>query len=429
MKTFEFDYGHGTKKFQLDEERIIDVLKTADFPPIKNLKEAVHEALYHPIGLPPIDQIVKPGQTIAFICNDLTRVANSFEFMPLLLDEMNKLGVPDENMKIIFSLGTHREMTPAEWEEAVGKEVANRVKMYNSICDNQEDFEYFGTTAMGTPVWLNKQICDVDHVFMTGSIVQHFFSGFGGGRKAILPGCAAMETIRHNHSFMMKPEAVIGKLDDNPCYEDQIQGVALFAKDHSLFLFNVVMDAHHHILKIFAGDYIKAHRQACEFVEKVYSSEIEQQADIVIASCGGFPKDINIYQMQKTMDNAVCATKKGGAVIIFAECIEGSGNKTLEETFNRLGSTKAIKEELEKDFKIGEHKAYALSRLMEKAHFYLVTAVDKGLANKMLFAGAFDTFEEALEAAEKQVGKGTIILMPEGSLTVPKLKEKNSAAD
>ncbi len=424
MKTFEFDYGKGKKQFQIEEERILAELKTANFPPIKDLKTAVHDALYNPIGLPPIDQIVKPGQTVAFICNDLTRVANSFEFMPLLLNEMNKLGVPDENMKVVFSLGTHREMTPEEWEQAIGKETVSRVKCYNSVCEKKEDFEYQGTTPMGTPVWINKEICDVDHVFMTGSIVQHFFSGYGGGRKAVLPGCASLETITHNHSFMMQPEAHIGKLDGNPVYEDQMAGIALFAKNRSLFLFNVVMNAHHQILKIFAGDYIKAHREACKFVDKVYGCEIDQVADIVIASCGGYPKDINVYQMQKTMDNAVCAAKPGGAVILFAECVEGSGNKTLEETCARLGSCDAIKEELEKDFRIGAHKAYAITRLMKKAKFFLVSTIDRNLAKQLLFDGAYDTFEEALEAAEKKVGKGTIILMPEGSLTVPIVREE-----
>ncbi len=424
MKTFEFAYGKGTQKFQLDEERIIGELRTESFPPITDLPKAIDRAIHHPIGLPPIDEIVKPGQTVAFICNDLTRVANSFEFMPVLLDEMNRLGVPDENMHILFSLGTHRAMSHDEMVEAVGEEVASRVKMYNSIATQDEDFEYFGTTSRGTPVWINKKICHVDHVILTGSIVHHYFSGYGGGRKAVLPGCAAMETVRVNHSFMLQPEAEIGRMEGNPCYEDQMEGVALFAKGRSLFLFNAVLNAHHQILRIFAGDYKEAHDEACKFVDEVYGCEIEEKADIVIASCGGFPKDINVYQMQKTMDNAVCAVNQGGAVILFAECIEGSGSQVLEETCRRLGSPDAIKAELEKDFRIGANKAYAVTRLMKKAKFYLVSAVDRKMAKEMLFEGAFDNFEDALKAAEEKVGKGKVILMPEGSLTVPRLKAK-----
>lgn len=425
MKTFEFAYGQGKKTFSLEEERIIKEVRTEPFDPIKDLKAAIHDVLYHPVALPSIDQIVRPGQKVAFICNDLTRVANSFEFMPILLDEMNKLGVKDEDMHILFSLGTHRAMTHEEMIRAVGENVASRVRMYNSISTQTEDFRYFGTTSRGTPVWINKHICDVDHVILTGSIVHHYFSGYGGGRKAILPGCAAMETVRVNHSFMLQPEAAIGRMDGNPCYEDQVEGVKLFAKGRSLFLFNAVLNAHHQILKVFAGDVFKAHREACKFVDKVYGCEIPELADIVVASCGGYPKDINVYQMQKTMDNAVCAVKQDGAVILFAECVEGSGSQVLEETCKRLGSPDAIRAELEKDFQIGANKAFAVTRLMKKAKFYLVSSLDRKMAREMLFEGAFDTFEEALAAAEVKIGRnGKVILMPEGSLTVPRLEEK-----
>ncbi len=419
MRTYEFAYGKGSQKVQLDEQRIIKEVVTEPFPPITNLPDAIREVIYNPIGLPSLAKSVKPGQKIAFVCNDLTRVANSFEFMPVFLDEMNKLGVPDENMHIVFSLGSHRAMTPEEMEYAVGKEVAGRVKMYNSICTQDEDFEYFGTTSRGTPVYLHKLVCHVDHVILTGSIVQHYFSGYGGGRKALLPGVAAMETIRHNHSFMLKQEAQIGKLDGNPVYEDQMEGVALFAKNHSCFLFNAVLNARHQILKIFAGDYNLAHREACKFVDKVYGCEISELADIAVVSCGGYPKDMNVYQMQKTMDNAVCAVKPGGAVILFAECIEGSGSKAMEETCQRLGSIQAIKDEVAKNFVIGGHKVFAVTRLMEKAHFYLISKLDKTLAKQMFFEGVYDDFDSALAAAEAKVGKGKIVLMPEGSLTVP----------
>lgn len=424
MTKYSFAYGRGTKEFELNEKLVLKEVRTKPFEPMKDVKQGVLDAIYHPLACSPINEIIKPGQKVAFICNDLTRVANSFEFMPVLVNEMNKLGIKDEDMHILFSLGTHREMTLEEMETAVGKEVASRLKMYNSLCNNQEDFQYFGTTSRGTPVWINKKICDVDHVIMTGSIVHHYFSGYGGGRKAILPGCAAMETVRVNHSFMLDPEAGLGKTKGNPCYEDQMEGVALFAKGRSLFLFNGVLNAKHQFLKMFAGNYIKAHEEACKFVDEVYGSVIPQEADVVIASCGGYPKDINVYQMQKTMDNAACAVRKNGAVIMLADCEEGSGSKVLEEACKRLGSPKAIKEELEKDFRIGANKAYAVTRLMEKAQYYLVTRLDRQMAKEMLFSGAFDTVEEALAAAEDSIGKiNSVILMPEGGLTVPRVEK------
>ena len=425
LKTYELPYGDTVKTVALPEDEVIAEDRTKSFTPIPKeaVKSKILEAIRNPIGIGPLDERVKPGDTVCFICNDLTRVANSFDFMPVFLDEMNRLGVPDENMKIVFSLGTHRNMTHDEMVEAVGAEVASRVKMINSDCHVDQDFLYFGQTSRGTPVLINKNICDVDHVILTGTIVYHYFSGYGGGRKAVLPGCAAMETVRKNHSFMLDPHAGLGKTVGNPVYEDQMEGVARFAKGRSLFLFNAILNAKHQFLRMFAGDYIAAHKEACKFVDEVYGCVIPKLADMVIVSCGGYPKDINVYQMQKTMENASCAVRKDGVVILLADCEEGSGSKVLEETFRRLKTPAAIKAELEANFKIGANKAYAITRPIEKARYILVTSLDRQLAKDMLFTGAVDTVEEALEIAKQYVGETPdMILMPEGSLTVPRVE-------
>lgn len=419
---FSYKYGHGYKDFALDDSKIMAEIKMPEVQPIEDLRQAVADAVYHPIGSRPLNELVGAGSKVVFICNDPTRVANSHEFMPLLVNELNSLGVRDSDMKIVFALGTHRKMTAAEMTEAVGADVAARLEMYNSDCNAAEDFAYFGETSFGTPVWINKLICDADLVIMTGSIVHHFFSGFGGGRKAILPGVAAMETIRKNHSLMMDHNAQLGKLKGNPVYEDQVEGVRLFAKQHQLFLFNVVLDAKKQFLKIFAGDWVEAHLQACDFVNQVYGVEIPAPADIVIASCGGYPKDINVYQLQKTMDNAWCAVKDGGVVIIIGECEEGSGSSALEKALQAHPSPDAVKAQLEKNFVIGAHKAFAITRLMKKARFILVSALDKKIAGDLLFETA-DTVEEAVKmAAAHTDGDYRIILMPQGSLTVPIVK-------
>lgn len=420
---YSYKYGHGYKNFSLEQEKVMAEIKVAQMEPLTDLKQAVLDAIYHPIGSKPLNELLQPGQKVAFICNDPTRVANSHDFMPILVEELNKMGIKDEDMRIVFALGTHRKMTQEEMIEAVGEDVAKRLPMYNSDCNKQEDFEYFGETSFGTPVWLNKLICDVDLVVMTGTIVHHFFSGFGGGRKAVLPGVAAMETIRRNHSLMMSPDAQLGKLHGNPVYEDQMEGVRLFAKEHRMFLFNAILDAKKQFLKIFAGDWEKAHLEACKFVDKVYGVEIDAPADIVIASCGGYPKDINVYQLQKTMDNAWCAVKDGGVVIIIGECEEGSGSAALEKALQEHPSPDAIKAQLEKNFVIGAHKAFAITRLMKKAKFILVSALDKKIASDLLFE-AVDNVDEAIELAEKYVGSDyKIILMPQGSLTVPLLRK------
>ncbi len=300
--------------------------------------------------------------------------------------------------------------------EEVGESVAKRVKMYNSDCRAEGQFQYSGDTSRGTPVYFNKLVTEVDHIICTGSVVHHFFSGFGGGRKAMLPGVSAYETVRRNHSMMLDPDAVIGKLDGNPVYHDQVEGVEMCRPS---FLINAVLDEQKRFLKFFAGDYITAHREACKFVDQVYGAEVKQQADLVIASCGGYPKDINVYQVQKTMDNAWCAVKEGGVVIILGECREGSGSAQYEKTMQENPSPDLVEKSLRANFEIGAHKAYAVTRLMKKAEFIMVSCMETQLSEMLLFTPA-KTIEQALTLAYEKLGpRPSVILMPMGSLTVP----------
>ncbi len=419
MKEYTFAYGRGGMTFSLDERRVVAEITVPRFPPLADVRSAILEALERPVGRGPLRGRVRPGDTVTFICNDTTRAAGGSEFMPVLADEMNRLGVPDRDMRIVFALGAHRPMTAGEMREAAGAEVASRIAMSCSDANVPGDFEYFGATSRFTPVLINKRVCHSDHVILTGTVTHHFFSGYGGGRKAVFPGCAAMESIRRNHSFMLDPASGLGKTVGNPVYEDQMEAVAMWAKGRDVFLLNTVLDAERRFLRVFAGDWKAAHEQARAFVDRVYGVPIAREADIVVASCGGWPKDINVYQAQKTMDNAALAVREGGCVVLVAECAEGSGSAELERACRRLKSPGAVEAELRKRFVIGAHKAYAISRLMRKARFFLVSALNPELARGMFFTPA-RSVREALAAAEREVGAdSTVALMPAGGLTVP----------
>lgn len=415
-KEYAFKYGRGEIRFLLDPARVKGELRIREFPPLPDPKTAILEALENPLGSPPFRQIVKPGQTVGFIVNDPTRVANSEFFMPLLIDEMNRAGVPDERMFVIFAAGAHRELSPGEMADLVGSETARRVGMYNSNAYDPDQFQYAGTTSRGTPVAFHKRVMAADHIVCTGSIVHHYFAGFGGGRKAMLPGVAAYETICRNHALMLEPGAEIGKLGGNPVYEDQIEGVEFRRPS---FLLNVVLNEKKEFLRVFAGDYIRAHLAACEFVDRVYGVPIDRPADVVIATCGGYPKDINVYQLQKTMDNAWVAVREGGAVIILGECEEGVGSDLYLKWMKDYKTPKKIEEETRREFIVGGHKAYAVTRLMKKAMFILVSGLEPDLARTLLFHPA-KNMAEALQAAFAKTGPNPdILLMPQGSLTVP----------
>lgn len=415
-KKYTYPYGRGDVSFSLDASLVMDELYSKEFPVIPNPKDAICAAIRNPIGSKPLQDIVKAGETVAFIVNDTTRVANSHVFMPVLLDELNAAGIPDEDMRIVFALGAHRLMSEEEMAKEVGAEVASRVKMYNSDCKDESQFQFFGTTSYGTPVYFSKKAVEVDHIICTGSVVHHFFAGFGGGRKAMFPGVSSYETIRKNHSMMLDPNAVIGKLEGNPIYHDQVEGTEMCRPS---FLVNVVLNEKKEFLQVFAGDYIQAHLECCQFVNEVYGVPIKKEADLVIASCGGYPKDINVYQLQKTMDNAWCAVREGGVVIILGECIEGSGSATYEETMRKYRTPAEVETAIRENFQIGAHKAYAVTRLMKKAEFILVSSLAPDLAELLLFTPAKD-IEDAIRLALTKVGPNPdITLMPMGSLTVP----------
>ena len=419
MNEYAFKYGKGKLSFRLDPSLVVDELKIKDYPVLADPAAAVRQAIAQPIGCKPLREVVKPGETVVFIVNDPTRVANSHVFMPILLDEMNAAGIPDSKMTIIFALGTHRLMTEAEMVQEVGESVAKRVKMVNSDAKDASQFTYFGETSRGTPVWFHNVVAQADHIICTGSIVHHFFAGFGGGRKAMFPGVAAYETIRKNHSMIFDPAARIGKLEGNPVYHDQVEGVEMLRPS---FLLNVVLNEKKEFLAVFAGDYIEAHLTGCRFVDEVYGAELDAPADLVIATCGGYPKDINVYQMQKTMDNAAVAVRDGGVVILLGECSEGTGSATYEDWMRRYQTPERIEEKVRADFQIGAHKAYAVTRLMKKAEFILISAMQPDFASMLLFTPARD-MDEALALAFAKLGpKPRIVLMPQGSLTVPRIR-------
>jgi nickel-dependent lactate racemase len=319
-------------------------------------------------------------------------------------------------MFIIFAAGAHRELTEAEMVELVSPEVARRIKMYNPNAQDPAQFTHVGTTSRGNAVYFQTRVVEADHIICTGSIVYHFFAGFGGGRKALLPGVAAYETIRRNHALMLEPGAGLGRLKGNPVHEDQMEGAEMRRPS---FLLNVVLNERKEFLKIYAGDYIQAHLEGCKFVEAIYGTEIPQPADLVIASCGGYPKDINVYQLQKTMDNAWLAVRQGGVVIILGECAEGVGSDQYLQWMQEYKTPERIEEKIRSDFVVGGHKAYAVTRLMKRAQFILISGLDSALVRSLRFTPAQD-MTAALQIAFAKLGpKSRILLMPQGSLTVP----------
>ncbi len=413
-------YGKREITFNTDGYNCLGELKIADIPPVIDPVSAIREALAKPIGSLPLTRMLSEGDSVALIVNDDTRVANTSFFLPYLLEELGTAGVRQENITIVFSNGTHRLLPENTQRELLGEEIFNTYKIINHDCHDRDNLVYLGDTSRGNRVQISRYVAQADKIILTGSIVYHFFAGYGGGRKAVVPGVAGYDTILFNHSLMLEPGAEIGRLEGNPVHEDLLEAVNLVKPD---FLFNVVLNEKKQFLGFFAGDYLKAHKAACEMVDRAYGVKINETADIVVAGCGGYPKDLNLYQAQKTLDNAVRAVSPGGVIVLLAQCPEGLGSTVLEEWLHRYSSPREIYEAVRDEFVIGGHKAYAITRLTERAKIILVSELAPSLVKKAYLTPA-DTLEQAMEMAKDFLGKEkpSVYLMPQGSLTLPFLR-------
>ena len=379
--------------------------------------EIVRGALAHPIGTPRLCEMVKPGQKVVIVTSDITRPMPTSRVMPFVLEELDRAGVRDADVTLVFATGVHRKPPAEECRKLAGDLAYSRIKCIGS--DN-EDVSYLGRTSRGTEVEIMRLVAEADFRICLGNIEFHYFAGFSGGAKAIVPGCAARRTIKANHSLMMDPRSFAGNIVDNPVRLDLEEAVDMRRPQ---FILNVVLDAHKQIKYAVAGDMIEAHRVGCEFLRKAYLCPIEAEADVVLASMGGSPKDLDLYQSQKAIDNAFHAVKKGGVIILVASCREGFGEKTFEAWFKEAKTSDDLIKRIKADFQLGGHKAAAIAKTLAKARIWL----HSDLADEVV-EGAFlrpiHDVQAALDEALREAGPAAkVIVMPYSGSTLPALKK------
>ncbi len=411
-------YGHERIPLELPDGVSYQLLQADRKEPLADPEESLLKALRNPIASPPLRKVVKAGETVCLLVNDSTRVARSEFFLPYLVEELREAGIKEKDMFIVFTNGSHRALERSEMESLVGRAVASKIPMYNHFSRNSEDMVYVGKTSFDTSVYVNKKVMEADLRILTGSVVHHFFAGFGGGRKALIPGVAGWETIEHNHSLLFDDRAYSGRLNGNPVHEDLLEAALMVGGG---FLLNTVLDQDKQILGFFAGDMIQAHLEACNMVEQVNGVQIKELADLVIASCGGHPKDINVYQAHKTLDNAMRAVKPGGQVILVASCAEGVGSDAYEQWAVKYSSLPELEAALRKNFALGGHKAFTVARLLQRGRVYLVSDLEPDQAAMLGFI-PLSSLEEAVAKVYGNKKSFLTYVIPQGSLVVPHIK-------
>lgn len=410
---FRYGYGRGVKEFDINDANILAELKQNNVKYGLTGIDEVRRALNEPIGTPGLSEIIKKGEKIAIVTSDITRPMPTKIVLPAVMDELLKAGADYNDITVVFALGSHRSHTEDEKRYLVGDEIYEKVRCMDS---DAKRCKFLGTTSRGTPVEIFEEVADAQRIICLGNIEYHYFAGYSGGAKAIMPGVSTRAAIQANHSAMVMDAARAGAAEDNPVRQD-IDEVARFVPID--FILNVVLDENKNIIKAVAGHYIHAHREGCRFLDSLYKVTIPRRADIVITTPGGFPKDINLYQAQKALDNAKHAVRDGGIIILLAACTEGYGEKVFERWINESDSPDSLVTRIKTNFELGGHKAAAIALVEKKARVFIVSDLERSMAER-LYMEPFGSMEEALDKAFRELGPdASVLLMPHGGSTLP----------
>lgn len=411
----DFGYGKGVQSVDLPDQNLIANLTANPMEHPRHGVDAVAYALNHPIGSGKLSESVHPGQTVAIITSDISRPMPTWDVLPSVLAELYSAGIAKEDITLVFALGSHRKHTVEEMRHLAGS-CYDEIRCVDS---DPEDCVHLGTTSRGTPVDITRVVAEADVRICLGNIEFHYFAGYSGGAKAIMPGVSTPNAIQSNHRMMVSQDACAGKLEGNPIREDIEEAGTICGID---YIVNVVLDEHKQIVHAVAGDVTAAHRAGCAYLDQMYRKPIAQQADIVLVSQGGAPKDANLYQTQKALDNAKHAVKDGGTIILIGACPEGLGSAKFEAWLTGSQTAHEMVERIGREFELGGHKAAAIGMVLERANIDLVSEMDDDFV-RSIFLTPRASAQEALNCALQKYGPdATVIAMPYGGATLPILR-------
>ena len=418
MKEFLLPYGKGKVSLSIEEAHFAGELVSGiqSYRPEFSPEKIVQDALEHPIGSPRLCDIVPGKKKIVIISSDHTRPVPSHIIMPLLLSEIRK-GNPEAEITILISTGLHRLTTREELRAKYGDEIFEKEKIVVHDCDDAENMVYIGKLPSGGDIILNRLAVEADLLVAEGFIEPHFFAGFSGGRKSLLPGVASRATVMYNHNsaFIDHPRARTGIIDGNPIHDDMLYAARLARLD---FIINVVIDAAHNPIYAVAGDCDLAHRKGRDFL--IRHCQVEAvPADIVVSTNGGYPLDQNIYQSVKGMTAAEATVKEGGVIIMLSEAADGHGGKSFHETFRDEKDLKRMMDTFlnraPEETIIDQWQSQIFARVLQKARVVFVSSSEDRVVEDLHMIPAHSV-EEAMETAKRLVNKKdyAVTVIPDG---------------
>ena len=400
---------YGKKIIDLDipEKNISDIVSGDNNVIKKDEKDIISRALTGPVSSPLLSEIARAKTSAIILVSDITRPCPSYKFLPQIVGELVSGGIELNNIKVILGLGIHRPHTDDERKKLVGDFVFENIKVIDSDPDKAK---LIGTTSRGTPVEVFEEALNCDLLIVTGNIEYHYFAGYSGGAKAVMPGVCTRASIQANHSMMLDSRSAAGNIEDNPVRADIEEAGRMVGID---FIFNVILDDSKNIIDAVAGKNSDALLEGVKRYDSIYKREVDNLADIVITSPGGYPKDINLYQSQKALENIKDIVRSGGTIILIASCSEGFGEDKFEELMGLLKDYDAIENKLKSCFVLGGHKAVAVSKVISGKKVYLYSEFGKDATQDMGFL-KLDGIQQYLDKAIEENEDIKITVVPNG---------------
>jgi nickel-dependent lactate racemase len=413
-------YGKSQVCVRIPTRNFLGSIEPKEKPGVSDQTGEIERALKEPLGSKELDDIVKPESRVTIVVDDFNGRAPSDIIIPPLLDRLRNEGVKDENVTVLFACGVRGAVKPEEAIRLLGESVCTRVKTTSHDSEAQDLVDVGTTQKHGTKVFLNRLFTSADIRILTGDIGLHYFAGYCGGRKSVLPGISGEETVKHNHALLLDPNAGTGMLAENPVNQDMTEAATMAKVD---FVLNVVMNSKGELVKAFAGDLEQVFSEGVKLVDEMYRVQVDRRADIVVVSPGGDPADANLFQAYQGVDNALGIVKRGGVIILVAELAEGHGNLDFYEWMTKFTDLRAVEREIKRNFVFGGSGAYYYMKALQKARIVLVSSMPDYYATNVFKLKTARAVNDALNEAMNIVGKNAKVwTLPYGNYTLPEVK-------
>ncbi len=422
----KFDYGKDGIEITIDPKWNTTIFKPSEQKPIENPILKIKEAINNPIGCLPLKDVINNKSNLKTVCivsSDATRPVPSSLILEALVDELNAYGIRDNQIKILIATGLHRHSYEDELQFILGKNLQGRFRVFNHQANDKDSLTQIRLPNEKDSILINKHYSTAELKILTGYVEPHFFFGFSGGRKSIIPGISGAETIQINHSAenINSKYARFGIYKDNPLHNQAIEISNIVGVD---FIVNVCINEQHEIVQIAAGDLINAHEKLVDYQKMYIFREIKELYDIVICGNGGYPLDLNLYQAVKSMAIGEMAVKNGGTIIAVNECIDGIGQDKFKELmYSDMPPSEIHREIINKKIVVPDQwEIQILARILMKADIFIISNLNEDEIGNIGLKYA-ETVEEAIKICLKKFGpNASILILPNGPLVLPFLK-------